>query len=348
METTHRFIAGDSRRMAEIDDGSVELVVTSPPYPMIEMWDDTFASLNGDIGKHLASGNSDRAFALMHDELSSTWKEVARVLVDGGIVCVNVGDTTRTFNGGFEMFPNHVKVIEWFRENGFRVLPDILWRKPTNSAAKFMGSGMLPPNAYVTLEHEYLLIFRKGEPRSFEPGADRRYGSAYFWEERNEWFSDVWEGITGERQTLSDDDLRARSGAFPFAVPYRLINMYSLYGDTVLDPFWGTGTTSVAAITGARNSIGYEREPEFIEAFDERLERVASLSRSVVQDRLRRHENFVTDRQDAGNEVSYEATNYDVPVVTKQEQAIRFFSVSNLRRGDQVVTVEHEPFETSR
>lgn len=331
--------------MAEIDDESVELVVTSPPYPMIEMWDDTFASLNSDIGEHLARGHSDVAFGLMHEELSATWDEVARVLVDGGIACINVGDATRTFNGDFELFPNHAKVIEWFRDNGFRVLPDILWRKPTNSGAKFMGSGMLPPNAYVTLEHEYLLIFRKGDPRTFEPGADRRYGSAYFWEERNEWFSDVWEGITGERQTLPDDDLRARSGAFPFAVPYRLINMYSLYGDTVVDPFWGTGTTTVAAMAGARHSIGYEREPEFIAAFDERLDSVASLSRSVIRDRLHRHEHFIADRQDAGNDVSYEATHYDVPVVTKQEQAIRFFCVSDVRRDDRLVTIEHEPFE---
>lgn len=330
--------------MTEIEDESVELVVTSPPYPMIEMWDETFSALNTEIGEELRRGNSNRAFTQMHEVLAATWEEVARVLVEGGIACINVGDATRTFNGDFETYPNHVKVIEWFRDHGFRVLPDILWRKPANSAAKFMGSGMLPPNAYVTLEHEYLLIFRKGSPRSFDPGTDRRYGSAYFWEERNDWFSDVWEDIRGERQSLPDDDRRARSGAFPFTVPYRLINMYSLHDETVLDPFWGTGTTTIAAITSARNSIGYEIAPEFVGAFDERLSEVAALTESVVQNRLRRHREFVEERRRSDGEFTYESTYYDVPVMTKQERDIRFYAVTDVHTETGVVHVRHEPF----
>ena len=118
-----------------------------------------------------------------------------------------------------------------------------------------MGSGMLPPNAYVTLEHEYVLLFRNGKrSREFEPGSERRYESAYFCEERNEWFSDLWEGVRGELRALAGDESCDRSAAYPFEIPYRLTCMYSVYGDTVLDPFWRTGTGSLATMVAGRNS----------------------------------------------------------------------------------------------
>jgi DNA modification methylase len=194
---------------------------------MIEMWDELFSGLNPRISEHLDSGNGQSAFDLMHEELEKVWTEVSRVLVDGGIACINIGDATRKINGSFRVFQNHSRIINDFEDLGFEPLPELLWRKPGNSGAKFMGSGMLPPNAYVTLEHEYILVFRNGEDsRSFEPGSERRYSSAYFWEERNQWFSDVWMEITGKLQSLGQSELRERSGAFPFEIPYRLINMY--------------------------------------------------------------------------------------------------------------------------
>ena len=125
---------------------------------------------------------------------------------------------------------------------GFTSLPDILWRKPTNAPNKFMGSGMLPAGAYVTYEHEYILIFRKGGKRAFDRPPRRRQlrrRSAYFWEERNVWFSDVWTDLTGDAPGSRRRETRARSAAFPFELPYRLIQMFSVYGDTVLDPFAG-------------------------------------------------------------------------------------------------------------
>src|SRR6056297_779525 len=221
METRHRALTGDARDLPLPDD-SVELVVTSPPYPMIEMWDDIFGALDPAVAEALAAGDGDRAFALMHDILDEVWAEVARVLAPGGIACINVGDATRSLSDGFRSYSNHAEITSRLTARGLRALPDILWRKPTNSGAKFMGSGMVPPNAYPTLEHEHVLIFRNGERRRLEPGADRRYESAYFWEERNEWFSDLWE-LPGESQSL-DDGLRNRSGAFPFAVPHRLVS----------------------------------------------------------------------------------------------------------------------------
>ncbi|EMA28056.1 DNA-methyltransferase [Halobiforma nitratireducens] len=336
METTHRVFVGDARDLSGVEDDSVELVVTSPPYPMIEMWDDLFVELDPSVGDALESGDGREAFEAMHAQLDRVWDELERVLVEGGIACVNVGDATRSLEDSFRVYPNHARVLEAFESRGFDPLPDVLWRKPANSAAKFMGSGTLPPNAYVTLEHEYVLLFRNGDvKRRFEPNADRRYEAAYFWEERNRWFSDVWTEVRGELQELafeSDDggdasDLRDRSAAYPLEIPYRLICMYSAYGDTVLDPFWGTGTTTLAAMCTGRNSVGYELRPEFLEVFEDRVSGVPTLSRSIGRARLDRHREFVRQRREDGNSFGYEAEYYDTPVVTKMEREVRFREV---------------------
>ncbi|WP_408958226.1 DNA-methyltransferase [Natrinema sp. 74] len=346
METTHRAFVGDARDLSCVADSSVELVVTSPPYPMIEMWDDLFAELDPAIGDALASGDGRGAFEGMHAQLEAVWDELERVLVDGGIACINVGDATRSIDGSFRVYQNHARVLEAFEERGFEPLPDVLWRKPANSAAKFMGSGMIPPNAYVTLEHEYVLIFRKGETsRTFEPRADRRYEAAYFWEERNRWFSDVWTDVTGELQSIDivDDELRERSAAYPLEIPYRLICMYSAYGDTVLDPFWGTGTTTLAAMCAGRHSVGVELEDAFLELFDERVDEVPALSRSVGRARLERHRSFVEQRQAEGESLEYEADHYEMPVVTKMERGIRLREVRSIDRTDDGYQVGHAP-----
>ncbi len=345
METEHEVSGGDSRQMDSLGDDSIELVVTSPPYPMIEMWDGVFDDLNHEIGDRLDDGAGQDAFRLMHEELAKTWQEVSRVLVDGGIACINIGDATRKVDGSFRVYQNHARIIDAFEELGFEPLPDILWRKPVNSAAKFMGSGMLPPNAYATLEHEYILIFRNGrQQRTFEPKSERRYNAAFFWEERNEWFSDVWMDIRGTFQGLNDDELRERSAAFPLEIPYRLINMYSVYGDTVLDPFWGTGTTSLAAMTAGRNSVGYELQEEFTNVFSERVDEVDIMSREIVHERINKHRDFAESREQGGDPLEYTTLNYDFPVMTKQERNILFYVVDTVERADDTYILTHSEF----
>ena len=344
--TTHRVVTGDSRSLSTVDDDAVELVVTSPPYPMIEMWDELFSELDPRIAERLEAGDGQAAFSRMHEELETVWTEVSRVLVDGGIACINVGDATRKLDGSFRVFQNHSRIIDAFENLGFEPLPEILWRKPVNSGAKFMGSGMLPPNAYVTLEHEYILVFRSGtDSRTFEPGSERRYSSAYFWEERNRWFSDVWMEIKGDLQALEQSELRERSAAYPFEIPYRLINMYSVYGDTVLDPFWGTGTTSFAAMVAGRNSVGYELNEEFVQLFKQRIEDMPAYSREVVTQRLDDHKEFVEERLSEGMEFKYRAENYEFPVTTKHEKPIQFYSVSDVRETEEGYEVSHTPVE---
>ncbi|MFC7225864.1 site-specific DNA-methyltransferase [Salinirubellus salinus] len=339
METTHRVHVGDARSLPLADD-SVSLVVTSPPYPMVEMWDESFAAQDEAIGAALERGDGAAAFDEMHDLLAEAWAEVARVLRPGGIAVVNVGDATRRLDGTFEQYPNAAAVTSRVREAGLSSLPGLLWRKPTNSAAKFMGSGTLPPNAYPTLEHEHLLVFRNGDTRTYPPGDEERYASAYFWEERNEWFSDLW-AFTGTRQRLSatdangdtlDDDLRERSGAFPLTVPLRLVLMFSTYGETVLDPFWGTGTTSLAALVAGRDSVGVERERALVAAFDDRVTEAPERSRAIAEERLDAHRQFLADWDGTPN---YEAEHYAFGVVTKQERHVRLRAVDSVERTDE-------------
>jgi DNA modification methylase len=341
--TTHLPLVGDARDLPLPDD-SVELVVTSPPYPMIEQWDDLFADLDPTIGEALERGDGGAAFDSMHAILAEAWAELERVLVPGGIACVNVGDATRTLDR-FRVYQNHARIVDAFADLGFDPLPEILWRKPTNSAAKFMGSGMVPPNAYATLEHEYVLVFRNGERRSLEPGADRRYEAAYFWEERNDWFSDVWTDVRGERQGLADAKLRERSAAYPFEIPYRLVNMFSVYGDVVLDPFWGTGTTTTAAMVAGRHSVGVERDPAFVRAFEEGVDAVGDRSQAVAADRLAAHREFVAARAAAGDDLDYDAEHYDVPVRTKQERRLLLSEVAGLERHGAGYRCRHVPFD---
>ena len=340
MQTDHRIEVADARTLALPDD-SVDLVVTSPPYPMIELWDDLFSTLDPAIEEALDAGDGDRAFELMHDILNEVWGEVARVLAPGGVVCVNVGDATRRLDDRFQQYPNHAVVIDRLTAHGLDPLPDILWRKPVNRMTKFMGSGMLPPNAYATLEHEYILVFRKGGPRQFAPGEPRRYESAYFWEERNEWFSDLWTDVVGASQPLDADSAgRDRSGAFPLAIPYRLISMFSVYGDTVLDPFWGTGTTTLAAMLTGRNSVGYELDDGFLEPFDERINDLPERSRALIDERIDDHRRFIAERESTP---AYDAEEYDFRVVTSQETEIQFYAVDQVDPHEDGYRVTHAP-----
>jgi len=319
--------------MKEVENKSVNLIVTSPPYPMIEMWDEQFSSSNSEIKEALQNGDGSKAYDLMHEELSKVWAQVNRVLVGGGIACINIGDATRKVNGAFQLYANHSKITGYFEKMRFQVLPLILWRKETNKPNKYMGSGMLPPNAYVTLEHEYILVFRKGSNRDFQiHEKEHRKKSSYFWEERNVWFSDVWNGLKGVSQVLNHSDLRERSAAYPFELAYRLINMYSLIGDTVLDPFFGTGTTMLAAMCAGRNSVGYELDPNFKKIIDMRMNETIDFSRDIVLERLKKHKEFIEGREETKGEVKHTSKKYGFKVMTNQEKNISLPIIDDIKR----------------
>jgi DNA modification methylase len=340
MITEHRLFFKDARDMGDVPAGSVRLTVTSPPYPMIEMWDDLFCSISPGVREALDSGDGRQAHELMHASLDDVWREVDRVTGPSGIVCINIGDATRAVAKAFRMYNNHARVARFFLDAGYDELPSVLWRKPSNKPNKFMGSGMLPPNAYVTLEHERICIFRKGGNRAFsgEEAAARRH-SAYFWEERNLWFSDLWDDLKGVQQRL--EGVRPRSAAFPFEIPYRLINMYSVQGDLVLDPFLGTGTTAFAAMICGRSSAGYEIDAGMRPAIESRLAGMKELGKALVSERLARHEAFIRARPGEGHAL-YLSRAYGFPVVTAQETEIVLPAVSEVRLSDGGWTVLYE------
>lgn len=352
IRTTHRLYFQSAASMDSIEDESIDLVVTSPPYPMIEMWDGVFSSQADAAGAALAAGDGPAAFEEMHRLLDRVWEECYRVLKPGAFACINIGDATRKIGDNFRLYSNHSRITSFCTALGFQALPAVIWRKQTNGPNKFMGSGMLPSGAYVTLEHEYILIFRKGGKRVFS-GADktRRRESAFFWEERNRWFSDLWD-FKGVRQRIhpqeigsSPGGIRDRSAAFPFELAYRLICMYSLKGDTVLDPFLGTGTTMAAAVTAARNSCGVEIDSGFAESiFSQLQEGVPEMNRRI-RERVTDHLSFIREYRDSkGKEPAHTNDYYGIPVITKQERELRLPLVESIESIDEaagLVTARH-------
>ena len=325
MKTSHRAHFSDSRCMRQLADRSAALVVTSPPYPMIEMWDPLFTARRPAVRAALDAADGLRAFELMHAELDPVWREVHRILVPGGFACINVGDAARTLDGAFMLYPNHARILTALLALGFTPLPSIIWRKPTNAPTKFMGSGMLPAGAYVTLEHEHVLIARKGGKREFagDDAKQLRRESALFWEERNSWYSDVWFELRGSRQRLQRGAPRTRSGAYPFELAYRLVQMFSVKGDTVVDPFLGTGTTLRAAAAGARNSVGYEIEPGFRTDVFSGLDDWTAAANARVAERIGDHLRFVEECRQTDRALRHRNGPHGFPVVTGQERELR-------------------------
>ena len=337
--TEHSVRAGDSRRSELLSD-SVDLLVTSPPYPMIGQWDEVFAMQSIKIHQALKSNDGDAAFELMHKQLDPVWREANRVLRPGGLACIVVGDATRSLNGDFRLYPNHVRILQTLINLDFTILPDILWRKPTNAPSKFMGSGMLPAGAYVTYEHEYILLVRKGGRREFGTAEEkaRRRESAYFWEERNVWFSDVWMDIPGAQQLHNGH----RSGAFPFELAYRLVCMFSVKGDWVLDPFAGTGTTTTACMAAGRNSIAIEIDDAMVDEMRAVKSSIVSTLNDRIHNRLARHRDFVDEHIAAGRTLKYENLHHGFQVKTAQERDLILNLLQSVQTENDTINVTYD------
>lgn len=328
----HTIYFNAAQNMSQLKDNSIDIVVTSPPYPMIEMWDEILGNQNPLIKKSIDENNPRQAFELMHQELDKVWKECWRVLKEGSFLCINIGDATRTINGEFALYNNNTRIIQACENLGFINLPNILWKKTTNAPNKFMGSGMLPCGAYVTLEHEWILIFRKGSKRAYKHISEKnaRRDSSFFWEERNVWFSDIWE-IKGVKQTIDKAPSRDRNASYPLELPYRLINMYSQKDDFVLDPFMGLGTTALAAILCERNSIGFEIDVLLKPLLKDVICSVdVAKTNTLIRERYTKHINFVNDRLNQGKDVKYENNHIKCKVMTKQETDLTFHYLRNV------------------
>ena len=343
MSTTHRIVYDNSSKLSGIADESVDLVVTSPPYPMVAMWDEMFSELDGNISHQMEKGNYDKAFELMHKQLDTVWNSIFRVLKKGGVACINIGDSTRTLDAVFKLYNSHSRILQFCLSTGFESLPSIIWRKSTNSPNKFMGSGMYPVGSHVTLEHEHILILRKGPRRKFTTSESKanRNASAFFWEERNKWFSDTWFDVLGRSQDI-DESERSRSAAYPFELAYRLINMFSVKGDLILDPFLGTGTTTKAAVCSERNSIGFERDQSLSDLIDNEISTSQGFCNDYIEERFSRHLEFVNSRIEAGKEIKHRLSNHDALCVSSQEVDIALSKISGIQRSSSGYKITYE------
>ena len=251
--TAHRLLLGDSRDLSKLESGSVHLVLTSPPYWTLK----EYREASGQLG---AVADYERFVA----ELDRVWRECFRLLAPGGrLVCV-VGDvllSRRRNNGRHVVVPLHASIQTHCRTLGFDNLAPIIWHKIGNADYEAGGGGFLgkpyEPNAIIKNDIEYILFQRKpGGYRS--PSFAMRLLSVIPEEDHRRWFRQVWTDVTGASTKL-------HPAPFPIELADRLVRMFSFVGDTVLDPFLGTGTTSLAASRSGRNSIGVEIAEEYLE-----------------------------------------------------------------------------------
>ncbi|MCZ7593416.1 MAG: site-specific DNA-methyltransferase [Kiritimatiellae bacterium] len=248
--TTHRLVNGDARDLSFLPDESIHLVITSPPYWNLKRYNDTPEQLG-----HIAEYDE---FLL---EIEKVWRHALRVLVPGGrLVCV-VGDVcvSRKRFGRHLVFPLHADICVMCRKMGFDNLNPIIWHKISNasyevtSGSKFLGKPY-EPNAIIKNDMEFILMQRK--PGGYRrPTNEQRDSSRISKDEFDKWFQQIW--------TIPGASTKNHPAPFPVELARRLVRMFSFTGDTVLDPFSGTGSTMIAAMRTGRNSIGVEIDPDY-------------------------------------------------------------------------------------
>jgi len=250
-------IIGDSRQMPEIKDESIGLIVTSPPYWHIK-----------DYGNNKQIGYKSDLHTYLKD-LYLVWKETFRVLKEGRRLVINIGDQfLRTKEYGLhKVVPIHAEIIIQCEQIGFDYMGSIIWQKISNTrttgGASIMGSYPYPPNGMVTYDYEYILIFKKPSKKREKIDKKIKDLSKMSKEEWKEYFRGHW-NIPGVRQ-------KEHIAMFPEEIPRRLIKMYSFVGDTVLDPFMGSGTTAKVSLELNRNVIGIELNENYKDVIEKKV-----------------------------------------------------------------------------
>jgi DNA modification methylase len=258
--TSHSLHCGDAREMPGLEPQSVHLVLTSPPYWTLKEYRDS----EGQLG-HVEDYDQ---FLL---ELDKVWKHCFQALVPGGrLICV-VGDVclSRRENGGrHTVVPLHSSIQEHCRKLGFDNLAPIIWHKISNAAYEVEGGSSFlgkpyEPNSVIKNDIEFILMERK--PGGYRaPDISTKVLSVISVENHKKWFQQIWSGVTGA-------STKQHPAPYPLELAERLVRMFSFVGDTVLDPFMGTGTTTVAAAMWGRNSIGFEIDHHYYKLAQKRI-----------------------------------------------------------------------------
>lgn len=261
METTHKLIQGDSRNLSRIKENSIHLIITSPPYWQLKDYGN-----EGQIGFH-------DSYESYINNLNMVWAECYRVLHDGCRLCINIGDqfARSVYYGRYKVIPIRTEIIRFCETLGMDYMGAIIWQKHTTmnttGGGAVMGSFPYPRNGILKIDYEFILIFKK-QGKSPIPTAEQKKLSEMTKEEWNTYFASHW-NFGGAKQN-------GHIAVFPEELPRRLIKMFSFVGETVFDPFMGSGTTALAARNLQRNSIGYEINTDFKLYYKQKV--VSSLS----------------------------------------------------------------------
>ena len=263
--TTHTLINGDSRNLSLIPDKSVHLIITSPPYWQLKDYGN-----NDQIGFH-------DSYESYINNLNIVWSECYRILHDGCRLCINIGDqfARSVYYGRYKVIPIRTEIIRFCETLGMDYMGAIIWQKQTTmnttGGGAVMGSFPYPRNGILKIDYEFILVFKK-QGKAPVPTAEQKQGSIMTKEEWNKYFASHW--------TFGGAKQDGHIAVFPEELPHRLIKMFSFVGETVFDPFMGSGTTALAARNLQRNSIGYEINPEFKVYYEQKVESTGLFSDS--------------------------------------------------------------------
>ena len=285
--TEHKIIFGDSRSLNKIKDKSVQLIITSPPYWQLK-----------DYGTEDQIGFND-SYEEYINNLNLVWKECNRVLADGCRLCINIGDqfARSVYYGRYKVIPIRTEIIRFCESLGMDYMGAIIWQKTTtmntSGGGAIMGSFPYPRNGILKMDYEFILLFKKlgNAPK---PTKEQKEMSAITKEEWGQYFSSHW-NFNGVKQM-------GHIAMFPEELPKRLIKMFSFVGETVFDPFAGSGTTCLAAKNLGRNSVGYEINKEFAPIIHEKL--------SAGQITLENEANITFEEDTIGNISSFDQLPY--------------------------------------
>ncbi len=257
MLTRHKVIIGDSRKMIETQDGSVHLIITSPPYWQLK-----------DYGDKNQIGFND-TYEEYIDNLSKVWKECHRVLYPGCRLCINIGDqfARAVTYGRYKIIPIRTEIIKFCESVGFDYMGAIIWQKKTTmnttGGASVMGSFPYPRNGLIEIDYEFILLFKKLGKLPNSVSKEIKEQSKISNEEWRKYFTGHW-NFAGVKQNK-------HIAMFPEELPKRLIKMFSFVGETVLDPFLGSGTTMKVAEDLKRDSLGYEINEDYLSVIQQKI-----------------------------------------------------------------------------
>jgi len=328
--TTHKIINGDSRKLSLIPDKSVQLIITSPPYWQLKDYgSDSQIGFNSNYEKYI-------------NNLNLVWQECHRVLSDGCRLCINIGDqfARSVYYGRYKVIPIRTEIIRFCETLGMDYMGAVIWQKATTmnttGGGAIMGSYPHPRNGILKMDYEFILLFKKlgNAPK---PSAQQKDTSVMTKEEWGQYFSSHW-NFNGVKQM-------EHIAMFPEELPKRLIKMFSFTGETVFDPFLGSGTTTRAAINLDRNSIGYEINSDFIPIIRSKIGESTLMNTNVYETdhSYQADDNFSSlpyifkDPHNMDSKIDVKKLQFGSKISSEQTECQELFSVLNVLTPETVL-----------